>query len=105
MIWMFLLAVVMGFVFFKLGVLTVMFALLQGLLKLLFVLSGLFLVVAAWNGSPADDARPPWTCGSCGSGGRKSHGYSGTREWSLIEGPPWVPGHTTRWFIGSRRCW
>ena len=46
MIWMFLLAVVMGFVFFKLGVLSVMFALLQGLLKLLFVLSGLFLVVA-----------------------------------------------------------
>ena len=46
MIWMFLLAVVMGLVFFKLGVLSVMFALLQGLLKLLFVLSGLFLVVA-----------------------------------------------------------
>ena len=49
MIWMFLLAVVMGFVFFKLGVLTVMVTLLQGLLKLLFVVSGLFLVVATWR--------------------------------------------------------
>ena len=49
MIWMFLLAVVMGIVFFKLGVLTVWFALLQGLLKLLYVLSGLFLVVATWR--------------------------------------------------------
>ena len=49
MIWMFLLAVVMGFVFFKLGALTVMFALLQGLTKLLFVVSGLFLVVATWR--------------------------------------------------------
>ena len=49
MIVMLLLAVVLGLVFFKLGVLTVWFGVLQGLLKLLFVLSGAFLVVAAWR--------------------------------------------------------
>ena len=49
MFWMILLLLVMGLVFFKLGVLTVWFGLLQGLLKLLFVLSGLFLVVAAFR--------------------------------------------------------
>ena len=54
MIWMFLLAVVMGFVFYKLGVLTVMFALLQGLLKLLFVLWG----CSSW-----------WRCGDGLGGG------------------------------------
>ena len=49
MFWMVLLLVVMGLVFFKLGVLTVWFALLQGLVKVLFVLSGGFLVAAAWK--------------------------------------------------------
>ncbi len=49
MFWMFLLSVVIGLVFFKLGVLTVWFGVLQGLLKLLFVVSGAFLVVAAWK--------------------------------------------------------
>lgn len=73
MIWMFLLAVVMGFVFFKLGVLTVMFALLQGLLKLLFVLSGLLLVVTVWRGiRRRRNAR-----GACRSGSRN---YGGIEE-------------------------
>ena len=49
MFWMILLLVVMGLVFFKLGVLTVWFGVLQGLLKVLFVVSGLFLIVAAWK--------------------------------------------------------
>jgi len=49
MFWMVLLLVVMGLVFFKLGVLTVWFGLLQGLVKVLFVLSGAFLVAAAWK--------------------------------------------------------
>lgn len=49
MVWMILLLLVMGLVFFKLGVLTVWFGVLQGLLKLLFVVSGLFLVAAAWK--------------------------------------------------------
>ena len=49
MFWMVLLLLVMGLVFFKLGVLTVWFGVLQGLVKLLFVLSGAFLVVAAWK--------------------------------------------------------
>jgi len=49
MFWMILLLLVMGLVFFKLGVLTVWFGVLQGLLKLLFVVSGLFLVVGAWR--------------------------------------------------------
>ena len=49
MIVMLLLALVLGLVFFKLGVLTVWFGVLQGLVKLLFVLSGAFLVVAAWR--------------------------------------------------------
>jgi hypothetical protein len=47
MFWILLLLLVMGLVFFKLGVLTVWFGLLQGLVKVLFVLSGAFLVVAA----------------------------------------------------------
>lgn len=47
MFWLVLLALVAGFLLFKLGVLTVWFAVLQGLLKVLFVVSGLFLVVAA----------------------------------------------------------
>ena len=49
MILMFLLLLVMGLVFFKLGVLTVWFAILEGLVKVLFVVSGAFLVVAAWK--------------------------------------------------------
>ena len=49
MFWMFLLSVVIGLVVFKLGVLTVWFGVLQGLLKLLFVVSGAFLMVAAWK--------------------------------------------------------
>jgi hypothetical protein len=49
MFWMVLLLLVMGLVFFKLGVLTVWFGVLQGVVKLLFVLSGAFLVVAAWK--------------------------------------------------------
>jgi len=49
MFWMVLLLVVMGLVFFKLGVLTVWFGLPQGLVKVLFVLSGAFLVAAAWK--------------------------------------------------------
>ena len=49
MIVMLLLALVLGLVFFKLGVLTVWFGVLQGLVKLLFVLSGAFLFVAAWK--------------------------------------------------------
>ena len=55
MFWMLLLLLVMGLVFFKLGVLTVWFGLLQGLIKLLFVLSGAFLVVG--NENPADYCR------------------------------------------------
>lgn len=46
MFWLVLLALVAGFLLFKLGVLTVWFAVLQGVLKILFVVSGLFLVVA-----------------------------------------------------------
>ena len=49
MFWMVLLLLVMGLVFFKLGVLTVWFTLLQGLVKVLFALSGAFLVAAAWR--------------------------------------------------------
>jgi len=49
MIWMFLLAVVLGAVFFKLGVYSVVFGLVQLAAKVLFVLSGAFLVVAAWK--------------------------------------------------------
>ena len=49
MFWMVLLLLVMGLVFFKLGVLTVWFGVLQGVLKLLFVAVGAFLVVAAWK--------------------------------------------------------
>lgn len=49
MFWIILLLLVMGLVFFKLGVLTVWFGLLQALLKVLFVVSGLFLGMAAWK--------------------------------------------------------
>lgn len=49
MILIFLLLLVMGLVFFKLGVLTVWFAILEGLVKVLFVVSGAFLFVATWK--------------------------------------------------------
>lgn len=49
MLWFILLLVVAGLVFFKLGVLTVWFSMLQALVKALFVLSGAFLAVAAWR--------------------------------------------------------
>jgi hypothetical protein len=47
MIWMFLLAVVLGAVFFKLGVYSVVLGLVGVVTKVLFVVSGAFLVVAA----------------------------------------------------------
>jgi len=47
MFWMFLLAVFLAVVFFKLGVYSVVFGLVQLLAKVLFVVSGAFLVVAA----------------------------------------------------------
>ena len=47
MIWMFLLAVVLGAVFFKLGVYSVVFGLVQLLAKVLFFGTGLFLLVYA----------------------------------------------------------
>ena len=47
MIWMFLLAVVLGAVFFKLGVYSVVFGLVQFVATLLFFASGLFLLVYA----------------------------------------------------------
>ncbi len=49
MLWIVLLAVVLGLVFFKLGVLTVWFSLLQGLVKVLGVLTGAFLLLAGWR--------------------------------------------------------
>ena len=49
MFWMFLVLLVMGFVFFKLGVYSIVLALFQLLFKVLFVLSGAFLLVAAWR--------------------------------------------------------
>ena len=49
MVWILLLCLVLGLVFFKLGVLTVWFSVLQGLLKLLGLVTGMFLVVAAWR--------------------------------------------------------
>jgi hypothetical protein len=52
MIWMFLLAVVLGAVFFKLGVYSVVLGLVQLVAKVLFFASGLFLLVYAgrWAG-------------------------------------------------------
>ena len=47
MIWMFLLAVVLGAVFFKLGVYSVVFGLVQLVAKVLFFGTGLFLLVYA----------------------------------------------------------
>jgi hypothetical protein len=47
MIWMFLLAVVLGAVFFKLGVYSVVFGLMQLLAKVLFFGTGLFVLVYA----------------------------------------------------------
>ncbi len=49
MFWMFLLAVVLGAAFFKLGVYSIAFGLVQLLAKVLLVVSGAFLVVAAWK--------------------------------------------------------
>ena len=49
MLWIVLLAVVLGLVFFKLGVLTVWFSLLQGLVKVLGVITGAFLLLAGWR--------------------------------------------------------
>ncbi|MBK6348440.1 MAG: hypothetical protein V9E93_12575 [Steroidobacteraceae bacterium] len=47
MFWMFLLAVVLGAVFFKLGVYSVVFGLVQLAAKVLFFGTGLFLLVYA----------------------------------------------------------
>ena len=49
MFWMVLLVLVMGFVFFKLGVLTVWFGVLEAVGKVLFVVSGAFLVYILWR--------------------------------------------------------
>ena len=49
MIWMFLLAVVLGAVFFKLGVYSVVFGLVQLAAKVLFVVSGAFILVGLWR--------------------------------------------------------
>ena len=49
MFWMFLLAVVLGAAFFKLGVYSIVFGLAQLVAKVLLVVSGSFLVVAAWK--------------------------------------------------------
>jgi hypothetical protein len=55
MIWMFLLAVVLGAVFFKLGVYSVVFGLVQLLAKVLFVVSG-----ARQGGGTARTHRRSW---------------------------------------------
>jgi len=49
MIWMFLLAVVLGAVFFKLGVYSVVLGLVGFVAKVLFVVSGAFILVALWR--------------------------------------------------------
>ncbi len=49
MIWVVLLLLVMGLVFFKLGVLTVWFGVLQGLLKFLAIVSGVALLTYVWR--------------------------------------------------------
>lgn len=49
MFWMFVLLQVMGLVFFKLGVLTVWFGIVELLTKVLFFATGAFLVVAGWK--------------------------------------------------------
>ena len=49
MFWAFLLLLVMGLVFFKLGMLTVWFGVFELLAKILFFATGAFLLVAAWK--------------------------------------------------------
>ena len=49
MFWMVLLVLVVGFVFFNLGVLTVWFGILEAVGKALFVVSGAFLVYIVWK--------------------------------------------------------
>ena len=49
MIWMFLLAVVLGAVFFKLGVYSVVLGLVQFAAKVLFGSSGPFILVGMWR--------------------------------------------------------
>ena len=49
MIWMFLLAVVLGAVFFNLGVYSVLFSLVGLVAKVLFVVTGAFILVAVWR--------------------------------------------------------
>ena len=49
MFWLVLLSLVFGVVLFKFGVVTVWLGILEGLLKLLLVVSGGFLLVAAWR--------------------------------------------------------
>ena len=49
MIWMFLLAVVLGAVFFKLGAYSVVLGLVGLAAKVLFVVSGAFILVALWR--------------------------------------------------------
>ena len=49
MFWIVLLALVMAFVFFKLGVYSVLLGLVQVVAKVLLIVTGAFLVVAAWR--------------------------------------------------------
>ena len=49
MFWIMVLGLVLGFVFFKLGVYWVLLGIAQLLGKVLFVVSGAFLVVGAWR--------------------------------------------------------
>ena len=49
MFWAFLLLLVMGLVFLKLGMLTVWFGVFELLAKILLFATGAFLLVAAWK--------------------------------------------------------
>ena len=49
MIWIFILALVMGFVFFKLGSYAVWFGVLQAAVNVLLFVTGAFVLVAIWK--------------------------------------------------------
>ena len=89
MFWIFLLVLVLALVFFQLGSYAVWFGMLKAAVNVLLLVTGGFVLVAIWKWF-ARNRQPAHPSNSKGSD---------------RTGLPWNRPITTRWSIGSPRCW